>query len=152
MEQFGKELEKVLKAGIGAVKSGMELGADTIEKWAEKGEPIYECARENLQEAAGKIKKAVDESNIPENWQMMWGGKVTPDTVKSVLKRLDKSDLAALRDYIDTLLAENDCPCEKNESCAADDCDDACKHPTDDGCACDQSCDDPHTDDVSSPQ
>ena len=30
MEQIGKEIEKVIKAGIGAVKTGVEFSADTL--------------------------------------------------------------------------------------------------------------------------
>ena len=74
MEQIGKEIEKVIKAGIGAVKTGVEFSADTLEKLAQKGEPIYDKAKSSLCEAAGKVKKAVDDSNIPENFSMMLGG------------------------------------------------------------------------------
>lgn len=136
MEQIGKEIEKVLKAGIGAVKSGMEMSADTIEKWAEKGEPIYEAAKASLCSAAGKIKKAVDDSNIPENVSMMMGGKVTADTVKSVLSRFTKAELDAVRAIIDELYDDApDCEQEEDEPCDChDDC--ACEQESESPCRC----------------
>lgn len=136
MEQIGKEIEKVIKAGIGAVKTGVEFSADTLEKLAQKGEPIYDKAKSSLCEAAGKVKKAVDDSNIPENFSMMLGGKVTVDTVISVLRRLNKEELSAVRSAIDEMYeaapaAENTPDaCSENNACLCKE--DICSEKTDD--------------------
>lgn len=59
MDQFGDELKKMLKAGIGAVATGLEMGQEAIEQLAQKGEPIYEQAKTVVADAAGKVKQAV---------------------------------------------------------------------------------------------
>ena len=103
MEQFGKDLEKILKAGIGAVSTGVEKGAQAIEKLAQKGEPIYQQAKESVCEAAGKIKKAVDESNIPDHITMLFGGKATKEAVIAALKQFSKDELDAVKSAIDDM-------------------------------------------------
>ena len=60
MEQFGNELKKVLKAGMGAVAAGLEMGQDAIEQLAKKGEPLYEQAKNAVNDAAGKVKQTID--------------------------------------------------------------------------------------------
>ncbi len=60
MEQLGNELKKVLKAGMGAVATGLELGQDAIEQLAKKGEPLYEQAKTAVTDAAGKVKQTID--------------------------------------------------------------------------------------------
>jgi len=64
MEQLGNEIKKMIQAGIGAVATGVEKTQEAIETLAEKGEPIYEQAKAAVCDAAGKIKKAVDDSGI----------------------------------------------------------------------------------------
>ena len=59
MEQFGNELKKVLKAGMGAVAAGLEIGQDAIEQLAKKGEPLYEQAKNAVSDAAGKVKQTI---------------------------------------------------------------------------------------------
>ena len=103
LRDIGSGIEKIIKAGIGAVKSGVECSQETIDKWAEKGEPAFQNAKSALNNAAGKLKKAVDESPIPDNLSMMLGGKVTLDTLKNVLRRLTKQELDAVREMIDGL-------------------------------------------------
>ena len=61
MDQFGDELKKMLKAGIGAVAAGLEKSQDVIEGLAKKGEPIYEQAKTVVADAAGKVKQAVSD-------------------------------------------------------------------------------------------
>ena len=60
MEQFGNELKKVLKAGMGVVATGLEMGQDAIEQLAKKGEPLYEQAKNAVTDAAGKVKQTID--------------------------------------------------------------------------------------------
>ena len=120
MEQFGKDLEKILKAGIGAVSTGVEKGAEAIEKLAEKGEPIYQQAKDTVCQAAGKIKKAVDDSNIPENITMLFGGKCTAEAVIAALKHFSREELEKVQEAIVKLLAdmqEECCPCACEDEC-----------------------------------
>ena len=63
MEQFGNELKKVLKAGMGAVAAGLEMGQDAIEQLAKKGEPLYEQAKNAVNDAAGKVKQTISSMN-----------------------------------------------------------------------------------------
>ena len=56
MEQLGNELEKVLKAGIGAVATGVEKTKEAIESLAQKGEPLYAQAKDAVNDAATAVK------------------------------------------------------------------------------------------------
>lgn len=60
MDQLGNELKKVIKAGMGAVAAGLEMGQDAIEQLAKKGEPLYEQAKNAVTDAAGKVKQTFD--------------------------------------------------------------------------------------------
>ena len=66
MEQFSEELKKVLKAGLGAVATGMDKAQEAIDALAQKGEPIYEQAKSVVGDAADRIKKAVNNSGIAD--------------------------------------------------------------------------------------
>ena len=63
MDQLGNELKKVLKAGMGAVAAGLEMGQDAIEQLAKKGEPLYEQAKNAVTDAAGKVKQTISSMN-----------------------------------------------------------------------------------------
>ena len=58
MDQLGNDLKKVLQAGIGAVATGLEKAQDAIEDLSKKGEPIYEQAKQAINDQA---KPQVDE-------------------------------------------------------------------------------------------
>ncbi len=60
MDQLGNELKKVIKAGMGVVAAGLEMGQDAIEQLAKKGEPLYEQAKNAVTDAAGKVKQTFD--------------------------------------------------------------------------------------------
>lgn len=127
MEQIGKDIEKFIKAGIGAVSTGVEKSAEAIEKLAQKGEPLFNQAKSTVCEAAGKLKKAVDDSNIPENISMLFGGKVTVDTLISALKQFSKEELdqvkAAIGDMYESApekSVECDCNCRRTEEAPCD--------------------------------
>ena len=66
MEQFTDELKKMLKAGLGAVATGVDKAQEAIQVFAEKGEPLYEQAKEAVGDAADKIKKAVSSSGLAD--------------------------------------------------------------------------------------
>ena len=61
MEQITEELKKMVKAGMGAVATGMEKTQEAIETFAKKGEPIYQQAKTVVSDAADKVKQAVNE-------------------------------------------------------------------------------------------
>ena len=96
MEQLGKDLEKVLKVGIGAVKSGVEQTQDLIDNWAEKGEPIYEAAKASVCATAGKIKKHME--CCPQ--KDCADGKISSDQIKSALQAMDKEELDDILAFI----------------------------------------------------
>ena len=92
---MGKSIEKLVKAGIGAVTEGLNLTQDTIDRLAEKGEPLFNQARSSVSEAAEKIRQTV--SNAVEN-------DVCVDTVKHALAQLDRSQLLEIADYLHELI------------------------------------------------
>ena len=90
MEQFGNELKKVLKAGMGAVAAGLEMGQDAIEQLAKKGEPLYEQAKSAVSDAAGKVKQTIDSLNAQPQAQeiidaLRGMGKEAWDQVRAAL-------------------------------------------------------------------
>ena len=110
MEQLGKDLEKVLKAGIGAVKSGVEQTQDLIDNWAEKGEPIYEAAKASVCATAGKINKHMEccpQKNQNES------PAISAEDIKKALKSMDKDELDDVlsfigKIYMDAKMAKDD--------------------------------------------
>lgn len=122
MEQLGKDIEKIIKAGIGAVSTGVEKSAEAIEKLAQKGEPLFNQAKSTVCEAAGKLKKAVDDSNIPENISMLFGGKVTVETLTNALRQFTREELDQVKAAIDDMYESApekaeacDCGCQQEE-------------------------------------
>ena len=97
MDQLGDELKKVLKAGLGAVAAGVEKTQEAIETLSRKGEPIYEQAKSAVCDAAGKIKKAVDDSGISD----AFSGKIKVEEIIDSLRRLPPEDWRQVRAAID---------------------------------------------------
>ena len=94
MEQFGNELKKVLKAGMGAVAAGLEMGQDAIEQLAKKGEPLYEQAKNVVSDAAGKVKQTIDSLNAQPQAQeiidaLRGMGKEAWDQVRAALDEFE---------------------------------------------------------------
>jgi len=94
MEQFGNELKKVLKAGMGAVAAGLEMGQDAIEQLAKKGEPLYEQAKSAVSDAAGKVKQTIDSLNAQPQAQeiidaLRGMGKEAWDQVRAALDEFE---------------------------------------------------------------
>ncbi len=71
MDEFCKELEKVIKAGIGAVATCAEKAQEAVENLAQKGEPIFEQAKEKVSGAADKVVKAINEIGKPKVEDML---------------------------------------------------------------------------------
>ena len=94
MEQLGNELKKVLKAGMGAVAAGLEMGQDAIEQLAKKGEPLYEQAKNAVADAAGKVKQTIDSLNAQPQAQeiidaLRGMGKEAWDQVRAALNEFE---------------------------------------------------------------
>ena len=62
MDQIANELKKMVKAGMGAVVTGMEKTQEAIDTFAKKGEPIYQQAKSVVSDAADIVKQAVNGS------------------------------------------------------------------------------------------
>ena len=94
MEQLGNELKKVLKAGMGAVAAGLEMGQDAIEQLAKKGEPLYEQAKNAVTDAAGKVKKTFESMSAQPQAQeiidtLRGMGKEAWDQVRAALDEFE---------------------------------------------------------------
>ena len=83
MEQIGNEIKKMIQAGLGAVATGVEKTQEANDTLAEKGEPLYEQAKAAVCDAAGKIRKAVDESGIGDLF-------TCPDRVDQVIEKMQE--------------------------------------------------------------
>lgn len=93
MEQIGNELKKVLKAGIGAVATGVEKTQGAIESLAQKGEPLYEQAKTAVCDAAGKLKKAVSDSGIADKFSC----RPRVESIINDLRELTQQELDEIR-------------------------------------------------------
>ena len=94
MDQLGNELKKVLKAGMGAVAAGLEMGQDAIEQLAKKGEPLYEQAKNAVNDAAGKVKQTISSMNAQPQAQeiidtLRGMGKEAWDQVRAALDEFE---------------------------------------------------------------
>ena len=114
MEQIGNEIKKMIQAGLGAVATGVEKTQEAIDNLAEKGEPIYEQAKAAVCDAAGKIKKAVDESGIGDLF-------TCPDRVDQVIEKMQEMTQreldqvrAALEDMYPTRPSGREAPPEED--------------------------------------
>ena len=100
MEQLGEELKKVLKAGMGAVATGLEIGQDALETLAQKGEPLYQQAKSAVVDAADKVKQAVSSG--------LNGMNTTPQVQEIIdtLRGMTKDDWAQVRAALDEFEAQ----------------------------------------------
>lgn len=96
MEQFGNELKKVLKAGMGAVATGLEMGQDAIEQLAKKGEPLYEQAKSAMTDAADKVKQTIESMSA----------KPQAQEIIDTLRGMTKEDWAQVRAALDEFEAQ----------------------------------------------
>jgi len=87
MEDFIKDLEKVIKAGIGAVATGMEKAQDAVEKLAQKGEPLYQQAKTSVSEFADKVCNAFQELGKPKLADMIHDAQALTDEELTALHK-----------------------------------------------------------------
>lgn len=102
MDQIGNELKKIIKAGMGAVASGLEMGQEALENLAQKGEPIYQQAKSAVTDAAGKVAQAVN-----EGIQSIRSGPEVTDVI-DVLRTMTREDWAQVRAALDEFEAQAD--------------------------------------------
>ena len=104
MDQIGSELKKILMAGIGAVSVSVENAQEIIDSLAQKGEITFEQAKTLSEEAAAKVKKIIDDSEIKKAFTI----KPTPDTVLRDLKTLSPDEIAFVKKAIRDLEAKGE--------------------------------------------
>ena len=92
MDQLGNDLKKMLKAGLGAVATGLEKAQDAIEDLSKKGEPIYEQAKAAVTDAVDKAKQAINEQARPQ-----------VDDFVNNLQKYSAEELAKVRKALDDL-------------------------------------------------
>ena len=102
MDQFGDELKKVLKAGMGAVAAGLEKGQEAIESLAKKGEPLYQQAKAAVSDAADKVAQAVNDGIQSMN------AKPQASDVIDLLRGMTRDDWAQVRAALDEFEAQAD--------------------------------------------
>ena len=129
MEDLGKSLEKLIKAGIGAVSEGISRTQDMVDKLSEKGEPLYNQACDTVSETAEKIKKSV-KSTLE--------CRETVDDIKHSLAKLARSQLYEVAAFVRELLETADG--EKASGCCADKDDSECRADCDDDECCSEEC------------
>ncbi len=95
MEDLGKGLEKLVKAGIGAVSEGLDFTQDMIDRLAAKGEPLYNQARSSVDETAEKIRETVRKA--------MSGQEL--DDIKHSLALLKREEMIEIADFLRELIA-----------------------------------------------
>lgn len=87
MEDFIKDLEKMIKAGIGAVATGMEKAQDAVDKLAQKGEPLYQQAKTSVSEFADKVCKTFQELGKPKLADMIHDAQSLTDEELTALHK-----------------------------------------------------------------
>lgn len=95
MDQIGNDLKKVLKAGLGAIATGVEKASDAIEDLSKKGEPLYEQAKAAVTDTVNKAKKAYNDAAKPQ-----------VDELVNSLQKFSAEELARLRAALDQLSAK----------------------------------------------
>ena len=105
MSDILNNLEKLVKAGFGAASEGLDQAAKAVEKYAEKGEPAYNQAKEAVSGAVDSLKKAFTEPDSIEAAQ-----------IKDLLRRLPREALDEIEAFIAGIKAEEaPCECEDEE-------------------------------------
>ena len=113
MDEFCKELEKVIKAGIGAVATGVEKAGEAVEYLAEKGEPLYEQAKEKVTCAADKVVKAFNEFGKPKIESLLHDARsFTIEELKELHEKLGQliEDMEQAQQEADVILSAEEEP------------------------------------------
>ncbi len=100
MEQITEELKKMVKAGMGAVATGMEKTQEAIETFAKKGEPIYQQAKSVVSDAADKVRQAVNDGIQNMNC------KPKAEEIINKVKDLTQDEWEQIRGAVDDFFAQ----------------------------------------------
>ena len=84
MDEFCKELEKVIKAGIGAVATCAEKAQEAVENLAQKGEPIFEQAKEKANAVTKAVYSAIGDTAVKIDDLSQGIGEIARNFTKSV--------------------------------------------------------------------
>lgn len=106
MEQFSDGLKTVVKAGFGAVAMGVEKTQEVIKNLSQKGEPLFEQAKDAVNDAAEMIKKAVDDSGIGDAFSC----RPQVQSIISDLQQLKREELEEIREALAELIALKEQP------------------------------------------
>lgn len=91
MEEICKEIEKVIKAGIGAVATGVEKAQEAVEQLAQKGEPLFDKAKSAFTDAADKVAKTFQEMGKPKMEELLHDAReLTLEELKNLRAALDE--------------------------------------------------------------
>ena len=99
MDQIGNEIKKVLKAGLGAVATGVDMAQKGLDSLAQKGEPLYEQAKSAVVDAADKVKQAYNESGIAD----VFSCRPNVTAMIEDCRELTQAELDELRQAIDEI-------------------------------------------------
>lgn len=100
MDQITNELKKMVKAGMGAVATGMEKTQEAIDTFAKKGEPIYQQAKSVVTDAADKVISAVNEGIQSMNC------KPKAEEIINKVKDLTQEEWEQVRSAVDDFFAQ----------------------------------------------
>jgi len=100
MDQMTSELKKMVKAGIGAAAACVEKTQKAIDTFAKKGEPIYQQAKTAVNDAADKVKHAVN-----DGMQSM-GCKPGAEEIIGKIKNLTRDEWEQIRSAVDDFFAQ----------------------------------------------
>ena len=102
MDQLGDELKKIIKAGVGVVASGLEMGQDALDNLAQKGEPLIQQAKSAVTDAAGRVAQAMNDG------LQAISCKPQVSDVIDLLRGMTREDWAKVRQALDELEAQAD--------------------------------------------
>ena len=115
MDQIVNELKKMVKAGMGAVATGIEKGQEAIDAFAKKGEPIYQQAKSAVADAAGKVKQAVN-----DGIQSVNDCKPDVEELLDKVTALSREEWEAFREAVDDFFDHAGEPADQEKDGAAD--------------------------------
>ena len=90
------EIEKILKACVGAVQTVAEKTGEVIDSLAEKGTPAYEKAVEKGNDVIGKIRDSLRDMDIPSEIDLLTGriGEFTREQLELLRQKIDEAEEA----------------------------------------------------------
>ncbi len=102
MEEICKEIEKVIKASLGAVATGVEKAQVAVDQFAKKGEPIFQQAKSTVADVADKLVKTLSEIGKPKVADMLHDAR-----------EFSLEDMYALREGISQLILQKEAELEE---------------------------------------